>query len=108
MLRNKRTLIWMLCFVLLCGGCLYLKQLRNKVEYYSLEYEPPDEGDRQPLPLAITVEQFTVSPIYNINRIIFRDASFRREAYVYYKWRANPGDIVTRFLKRDMQQSGFV
>ena len=61
MLRNKRTLIWMLCFILLCGGCLNLKQPRNKVEYYSLEYEPPAAGDRQPLPLVITVDQFTVN-----------------------------------------------
>lgn len=106
MILNKRALAWMLCFVLLCGGCLNLKQSRNKVEYYTLEYDPPAVGDRLSLPLVIRVEQFTVSPLYNTNRIIYRDTSFKREAYVYYKWRANPGDIVTHFLKRDMQQSG--
>ena len=106
MIRDKRALTWMLCFILLCGGCLDLKQPKNKVEYYTLEYDPPAAGNRQSLPLVIKVEPFTVSPIYNTNRIIYRDTSFKREAYVYYKWWANPGDFVTHFLKRDMQKSG--
>jgi cholesterol transport system auxiliary component len=88
------------------GACLNLKQPRNKIEYYTLEYDPPLPGNRQPLSDAIRVDQFAVSPIYNTNRIIYRDGSFKREAYVYYKWRANPGDVVTYFLRRDMQQSG--
>ena len=105
MIRNKCALIGLLCFILFCGGCLNFKQPRNKVEYYTLEYDPPVANRRQPLPFAIRVEQFSVSPIYNTNRIVYRDTAFKRDAYAYYKWRANPGDMVTHFLERDMRQS---
>ena len=91
---------------LILGGCLNLKQPRNKIEYYTLEYEPPAAQKRQPISNVIRIDRFAVSPIYNTNRIIYREGSFRREAYVYYKWRANPGDVVTYFLRRDLQHSG--
>jgi cholesterol transport system auxiliary component len=91
---------------LILAGCLNLKQPRNKIEYYTLEYEPPAVQKRPPVSSAVRIDRFAVSPIYDTNRIIYRDGSFKREAYVYYKWRANPGDVVTYFLRRDMQQSG--
>ena len=106
MIRTKRALVCMLCFILLCGGCLNLKQSRNKVEYYTLEYDPPLFDTRTPLPFVIRVERFNVAPEYNSDRIIYRDKSFKRDSYVYFRWRANPGDLVTSFLSRDIKQSG--
>jgi cholesterol transport system auxiliary component len=47
-----------------------------------------------------------VAPIYNTNQIIYRDQSFKRDAYAYFKWRANPGDLVTHFLNRDIRTAG--
>jgi cholesterol transport system auxiliary component len=106
MVRNKIVLILLLGLPLILGACLNLAQPKNKVEYYTLEYDPPMRGDLLPLSCTIRVEPFSVSPIYNSNRIIYRDRSFKRQAYTYYKWRANPGNLVTYFLGRDMQQSG--
>jgi cholesterol transport system auxiliary component len=91
---------------LIPAGCLNLKQPKNKIEYYTLEYDPPAAQNRQAVSSVIRIDRFAVSPIYNTNRIIYREGSFRREAYVYYKWRANPGDVVTYFLRRDLQHSG--
>ena len=105
-LKDVPVLLLVICLTLSLGACLNLKQPRNKIEYYTLEYDPPVPQNRQPLSDAISVDQFAVSPIYNTNRIIYRDGSFKREAYVYYKWRAKPGDVVTYFLRRDMRQSG--
>ena len=105
-LKDVPVLLLVICLTLSLGACLNLKQPRNKIEYYTLEYDPPVPQNRQPLSDAIRVDQFAVSPIYNTNRIIYRDGSFKREAYVYYKWRAKPGDVVTYFLRRDMRQSG--
>ena len=87
-------------------ACLDLKQPRNKIEYYTLEYDPPSAGERPVLPWAIQVAQFSVSPIYNNSRIVYRDKAFKRQTYAYYMWRANPGDLVSYFLSRDMKQSG--
>ncbi|MGD9052441.1 MAG: ABC-type transport auxiliary lipoprotein family protein, partial [Desulfobacterales bacterium] len=96
--------LWM-GLALFLSACLDLKQPSNKIDYYSLEYDPPRIGDLQPLAEVIKVEQFSVAPIYNTSKIIYRDRSYKRAAYTYHKWRANPGATVTYLLARDMQQS---
>jgi cholesterol transport system auxiliary component len=55
---------------------------------------------------VLRVERFGVVSLYNTTRIVYRDTSFRRKTYVYHKWRANPGDLVTFSLSRDMKESG--
>ena len=100
------VLLPIICLTLALAACLDLKQPRNKIDYYTLEYDPPAAGNHPPLAAPIRVNQFSVSPIYNTNRIIYREGLFKREAYVYHKWRANPADVVTYLLRRDLQQSG--
>lgn len=102
---TKILMLW-LCLTLPLAACLNLKQPQNKIEYYILEYDPPVAANRPALPDVIRVLQFSVSPIYNSNRIIYRDKSYKRQAYSYYKWRANPAQLVTYFLSRDLKESG--
>jgi len=89
------------------GACLNLKQPSNKIEFYTLEYDPPPLDKLKTLPCVIRLERFSVAPEYNSDRIIYRDTSFKRDSYVYFRWRANPGDLVSSFLSRDIKQSGF-
>jgi ABC-type uncharacterized transport system auxiliary subunit len=51
------------------------------------------------------VERFQVAPIYDTTRIIYRKRPYTRDTYFYHKWQANPGDLVTYFLTRDIRQS---
>jgi hypothetical protein len=106
MIGHKRVITLLLCLTLSLAACLNLEQPKNKIEYYTLEYDPPAVGHHQPLPYVIRVQQFSVSPIYNSNRIIYRDKSYKRQAYTYYKWQANPAKFVTYYLSRDLQESG--
>lgn len=105
MIRMKMNRILFIGLALLLSACLDLKQPSNKIDYYFLEYDSPRLQGLQPLPVAIKVESFRVAPVYNTRKIIYRDQSYRRAAYAYHKWRANPGDAVTHLLVRDMQQS---
>ena len=104
------TKIYFLCLCLtvlfLAVGCVNFKQPRNRVQHYMLEYTSPEMKDLKPLPVSLKVDRFSVAPAYNTNRIIFRDGSFKRDEYFYHKWRANPGDMVTYFLSRDIRDSG--
>ncbi|MFO7598197.1 MAG: ABC-type transport auxiliary lipoprotein family protein [Candidatus Desulfacyla sp.] len=88
------------------GGCANFKQPRNQVQHYTLEYTSPEIEGLTPLPVSIKVDRFSVAPAYNSNRIIYRDASFKRDEYFYHKWRANPGDMVADFMGRDIRNSG--
>ncbi len=103
-----KTKMFFLCLSVffLAGGCVNFKQPRDRLQHYTLEYTSPEMKDIKPLPVSLKVERFSVAPAYNTNRIIYRDASFKRDEYFYHKWRANPGDLVTYFLSRDIRNSG--
>jgi cholesterol transport system auxiliary component len=106
MLRAKIMLILLMGITLGLTACFDLKQPRNKIEYYSLEYDPPRMSNHPPVSQVIKVALFSVSPIYNTRKIIYRDTAYKRAAYDYHKWQANPAEFITYFLARDMQQSG--
>ena len=91
---------------ILFGACVSLKQPVNKIEYYTLEYPPPQMETLSPLPHVIRMDRFTAAPPYNTTQIIYRDRSFKRNAYVYYRWHTHPGAIVTTLLNRDIKNSG--
>jgi ABC-type uncharacterized transport system auxiliary subunit len=104
--RNMKILLFCLSACLIIAGCIDLKQPKNKVQYYTLEYSSPDITGLKPLPVTLKIERFTEAPAYNTNRIIYGKQSFKRDEYFYYKWRSNPADLVTYFLSRDMRESG--
>lgn len=100
--------ISMVCLVAACWctACLFPRQPANTISHYTLEYDSPPAAGVQPLALTLSVQPFTVAPVYNTRRIVYRDASFKREEYVYHAWRAGPGELVADFLRRDLQQAG--
>jgi ABC-type uncharacterized transport system auxiliary subunit len=103
--KNKIYLLF-LSLPILFGSCVSLKQPVNKIEYYTLEYPPPQLETLNPLPYVIRMDRFTAAPPYNTTQIIYRDQSFKRNAYVYYRWQTNPGATVTTLLNRDIKNSG--
>jgi len=103
---SKKIYLLILSLPLLFGSCVSLKQPVNKIEYYTLEYPPPQMETLNPLPYVIRMDRFTAAPPYNTTQIIYRDQSFKRNAYVYYRWQTNPGSTVTTLLNRDIKNSG--
>ena len=91
--------------VIFIGGCVPGQDLSPKVDYYTLEYDPPKIESLQPLGCVLQVEEFDASPFYYSNRIVYRDGQFKRDTYVYHKWRAKPGDLVPFYLTRDIKAS---
>lgn len=87
------------------AGCIDFKSAPRKIRYYSLEYDPPTAQTRRPLSAVLRVERFQVSPYYDTNKMVYRDAAFLRDAYLFHKWWARPGDIVSHFLARDFEES---
>ena len=104
--RNMKILLFCLSTFLIIAGCIDLKQPRNRIQYYTLEYSPPKITGLKPLPVTLKIERFSMAPAYNTNRIIYRNKSFERDEYFYYKWRSNPADLVACFLSRDIRESG--
>lgn len=102
--RGSRLLV--LCLFCVLSSCLDFKQERMKIDYYTLEYDPPGIGSHELLPAVVRIEPFRVAPLYDTNRMIYREGLFKRDAYVYHRWRVNPGDLITYYLRRDLRESG--
>jgi cholesterol transport system auxiliary component len=103
---TARCLITLLVIFIL-AGCVSTKSPSATIAYYTLEYDPPIVKNHPPLPVALRVERFTVAPLYNTSNMVFREEAFKRDAYSYHRWRANPADLVTHYLSRDLKTSGF-
>jgi ABC-type uncharacterized transport system auxiliary subunit len=100
---RKWSMLLFLLFMSSCGG---MKQPSLKIDHYTLEYASPRPGDLPQLPVILKVVRFRVAPLYDTRQIVYRDKSYKREAYTYHRWRAHPADLVTDYLTRDMRQSG--
>ena len=99
----------LVALVVAMEGCLSLKQPSPIIEYYTLEYEtlqPETVTKVAPLSAILRIERFGIAPDYNTDSIVYRDQEFKRTAYTYHRWRKNPADLVTFFLRRDLRNSG--
>lgn len=101
----KRAFLLLFSLPFLVGGCLNLNQPKNKIQYFTLEYDAPRISGLKPLPVVLRVLRFSVAPVYNTSQIIYREKAFGRDSYAYYRWRANPGDLATYYLSRDLTLS---
>ncbi len=102
----KRVSVLFLSLSFILCACIPSSKPRNKIQFYTLEYDIPQKTGLKALPFVLRIERFSVAPSYNTSRMIYRDSSFKRNAYVLHKWRANPGNLVTYFLSRDIKNSG--
>jgi len=104
---DKYTERWIIlfCLFIFTGGCLSATHPGNRMRYYTLDYAQTEKTDRPELPFVLRVERFTVAPLFNSDKIVYEEKRYRRDTYYYHKWRANPGDLATYFLTRDLQHS---
>ena len=98
-----RTLILAAALTAGCGG---IGGPPPQIDYYALEYDPPARAAQKPLPVVLRVGRFGISPLYDDRRMVYRTAEFRRDAYVYHRWWANPAEMVPHFLARDLEATG--
>jgi len=105
MKKIVKSVFILFAILLLIAGCLGKQRSPVKIDYYTLEYELNKFDDLKPTPFVLHIERFSVAPVYNSNNIIYKTRQFKRDAYSYHKWRANPGDLVTSFLSRDLKSS---
>jgi len=87
-------------------GCVGSEQPHKATSYYTLEYKPPGIETDTPLPFPLRIELFEAAPLYRTSKIVYKTRPFQRDFYNYHKWRANPGELVTWFLTRDLRTSG--
>jgi cholesterol transport system auxiliary component len=94
----------LLAALLVAGlGCGKPPMLINQ---YMLEYPAPMVGGKVKIPAAVRVELFSVAQAFNTNAMVYQPQPFQSQSYNYSRWRANPGNLVTDYLIRDLRESG--
>ena len=103
--RWRYLFLGLVAVCLSCGG---LSKSRTETSYYTLEYGPPRPDQVNPISAVIRMERFSASPVYNTNRMIYRDEAFKYNADAYHQWRSSPADLVGYYLERDIRESGLL
>ncbi len=98
-------------FLLLVGllsGCFGGGGRTPFIRQYVLEYAPPQAawGIRPAAEETIRVERFLADRMFMGQDMLYRQGSYRRDAYPAQRWRVSPGNMVTEFLRRDLRESG--
>ena len=60
------------------------EQLSTAIDAFLAQAEELGAERPEPIAMVLRMERFTIAPTYNTNRMIFRDKSFKRNAYVYH------------------------
>ncbi len=76
------------------------------VRQYVLEYPPPAAPGAPASGEVLKVATFAVDRLYASGAMIYRQDPFRREAYRERRWRIQPAEMVTDFLRRDLRHAG--
>ncbi len=93
--------------VLLCGGCgSLIKQRVPPVQYYQIDYAPPAASAAPLAPAIVLVRPFRISPAYDRDAITYTGDTMRAGMYSYSQWIANPAELVTARITRDLQAAG--
>lgn len=106
-MKRLGGMLLILLAVFVMPGCAFKRQPALEIDYYTLEYEAlPVEGLGGPLPVVLRLQRFSASPEFSTERMVYREAPNRLAADYYNRWRANPADLVTSFLGRDLAAGG--
>jgi ABC-type uncharacterized transport system auxiliary subunit len=98
-----KTAIAAAALALLLYGCSGGGQA---VRQYALDYAPAAQQAIVTLPDSIAVAPFTSAQLYRGTAMIYQEEQFRRDQYLYNRWRVNPADMVTDCLTRDLRSAG--
>ncbi len=96
------SLLLVLC--MLAPACMSPGQPAPRIDFYTLEYDVPVQKEA-PLPVILDIQRFGIAPDYSTLRMVFKEAPYKRQEYVYHRWHADPADLVTSFLRRDFTLS---
>jgi ABC-type uncharacterized transport system auxiliary subunit len=97
-------LLLLIALLMAClGGCGKPPMLVNQ---YILDYPAPVTGGKGKIPADLKVEPFSVAQAFNTNAIVYQPQPFQSQVYNYSRWRANPGNLVTDYLVRDLREAG--
>ncbi len=100
------VLVMTLAVILVLSGCVGNASAPSAVYYYALDYQNDAPGASSRLPVVLRVNRFSVSPPFNTQRIVYAEKNLHRNTYAYHHWIAQPGELLSYLLARDLDRCG--
>jgi ABC-type uncharacterized transport system auxiliary subunit len=93
----------MFAYMLVLIGCVGNASTPGTVYYYTLDYQSEAPNAPSRLPVVLRVNRFSVSPPFNTQRIVYAEKNLHRNTYAYHHWIAQPGELLSYLLTRDLE-----
>ena len=93
-----------LLVLVVVSGCGVGGNRAHVAKQYLLEYPPPVVEGLVQKEETIKVYRFSVAQAFNLSSMIYREGPFEFQADPYNSWMANPGQMVSDYLIRDLRK----
>jgi ABC-type uncharacterized transport system auxiliary subunit len=100
-----RTPVMAAAIMFLLSGCFGGGQPGRMTEQYAFDYAPAEQQGVVMIPETITVERFSAAQLYNSTAMVYQEKPGQRNQYLYHRWRANPADLLSDYLLRDLRSA---
>lgn len=94
----KKIFISSFIILVFLSGCVKLHTERPKIHYYILSFIP-DHFDREPLPIKVDFESFTISKIYDTDKFIYRTNNYEITGDFYNRWIVKPNEFISEYIR---------
>ncbi len=102
----KRALrLFLILSFLLATGCTSLRQPPKPISFYTLGYDAPKPIATKPKPAVIYLKRLQGLPPFSSRQIVYGTSQCKRNVYHYHQWIADPADMVTTLLARDLRHT---
>ncbi len=105
-LGRRATPVLFLLVSVMTAGCGVGGNRTQVVKQYLLEYPPPVVEGLVQKEETIKVYRFSVAQAFNMSSMIYREGPFEFQTDPYNSWMANPGQMVSDYLVRDLRKGG--
>jgi hypothetical protein len=94
----KKLNICLLVMLLLLPSCVKLTTEKPQIHYYIISFIP-EHFEREPLPIKIHFENFTISKIYDTDKFIYRSNKYEITYDFYHRWIVKPNEFISEYIR---------
>jgi hypothetical protein len=94
----KKLFLSSFVILIFLSGCVKLHTERPKIHYYIISFIP-EHFDREPLPIKVNFEGFTISKIYDTEKFIYRNNNYEITGDFYNRWIVRPNEFISEYIR---------
>lgn len=94
----KKLFLCLFIVLTFLTACVQLATEKPRIHYYIISFIP-EHFEREPLPIKIHFEDFTISKIYDTDKFIYRSNKYEITNDFYNRWIVKPNDFIAEYIR---------